>query len=213
MVDLSSRMLGVQLALHDEAGRYQGVARVLKFEGHVLVYDLQTNGAGWVAMRGIPSSLTKVESRSASDLGNFYPSPSAAPAGLKATQSPPVEPTVEYEKTDTQSLNPTAVALDKYIEWDIDDVQDQSRTPSPTAVIDVPTQGEAVEETPPARQNRCLVSERVIKPGAVSPREHTLVAQGKRAPQNESIPVDNQEQPCIIARDEIVELHAAMEEL
>ena len=33
--------------------------------------------------------------------------------------------------------------LDKYIEWDTDDVQDRSRTPSPTAIIDKPTQGEA----------------------------------------------------------------------
>ena len=62
MVDLSSRMPGIWLALHDEAGRYQGVARVLKYEGHMLVYDLQMNGVGWAAMRGVPSSLTEVES-------------------------------------------------------------------------------------------------------------------------------------------------------
>ena len=62
MVDLSSRMPGIWLALHDEEGRYQGVVRVLKFEGHMLVYDPQTNGAGWIAMRGVPSSLTAVES-------------------------------------------------------------------------------------------------------------------------------------------------------
>ena len=97
MVDLSSRMPGIWLALHDEAGRYQGVVQVLKFEGHMLVYDLQMNSAGWVAMRGVPSSLIEAESRSVSDLGNFYPSPSAMPAGPKATQTPLGEPTVEYE--------------------------------------------------------------------------------------------------------------------
>ena len=48
--------------LHDEAGRYQGVAQVLKFEGHMLVYDPQMNGVGWVMMRGVPSLLTEVES-------------------------------------------------------------------------------------------------------------------------------------------------------
>ena len=74
MVYLSSRMPGIRLVLHDEAGRYQGVVQVLKFEGHMLVYDLQMNGTGWVVMRGVPSSLTEVESQSASDLGNFYPS-------------------------------------------------------------------------------------------------------------------------------------------
>ena len=61
MVDLSTRMLGVWLKLHDQEGNYQGVARVLKYEGHMLVYDPQTNGAGWVAMKGVPSSLTEVE--------------------------------------------------------------------------------------------------------------------------------------------------------
>ena len=88
MVDLSSKMPGIQLVLHNEAGNYQGVARVLKFEGRMLVYDPQTNGVGWVAMRGVPSSLTEVESCSANDLGNFYPIPSTAQAGPKATQSP-----------------------------------------------------------------------------------------------------------------------------
>ena len=74
-------------------------------------------------------------------------------------------------------------------------------------------QGEAVEETPPMRQNRCLVSERVIEPGVVLPHEHMPVAEGKKTPQNESIPVDDQEQPCIIAEDEIVKLYVGTEEL
>ena len=43
-VDLSLWMPGIQLVLHDETGKYQGVARVLKYEGHMLVYDPQTNG-------------------------------------------------------------------------------------------------------------------------------------------------------------------------
>ena len=43
-VDLGSRIPGIWLALHDEEGRYQGVARVLRFVGHMLVYDPQTNG-------------------------------------------------------------------------------------------------------------------------------------------------------------------------
>ena len=74
-------------------------------------------------------------------------------------------------------------------------------------------QGKAVEETLPARQNRHLVSEHVIKPGAVPPHEHTPVAEGKETPQNESIPTDDKEQPRIVAEDEIVELYVGMEEL
>ena len=135
------------------------------------------------------------------------------PAGPKATQSPPREPTVEYEETEAQSPNPTAVGLDNYIEWDTEEVQYRSCTPSPTVVIDVPMQSEAVEETPPMRQNRCLVSERVIEPRAVLPCENTPEAEGKKTPQNKSIPMDDQEQHHIIAEDEIVKLYTGMEEL
>ena len=103
-VDLSSRMLGIWLVLHDEEGRYQGLARALRFMGHMLVYDPQTNGARWIVMRGVPSSLTEVESRSASDLGNFCPCPSVVPAGPKPTPPSPVEPMVEYAWTKARSL-------------------------------------------------------------------------------------------------------------
>ena len=120
---------------------------------------------------------------------------------------------MEYEQTEAQSLNPTVIGLDKYIEWDIDEVQDWSHTPSPTTVIDKPMQGEAVEETPPVRQNRCLVSERVIEPGAVPSREHTPVAEGKETPQNESIPMDDKEPAHLMAEDEIVELYTGVEDL
>ena len=106
-----------------------------------------------------------------------------------------------------------AIGLDKNIEWDTDEVQDWSHTPSPTMVIDKPTQGEAVEETPPVRQNRCLVSEHVIKPGAVPSHEHTPVAEGKETPQNESIPADDKEPTHHVAEDEIVELYTGVEDL
>ena len=69
-------------------------------------------------------------------------------------------------------------------------------TPSPTAIVDVPTQGEAVEETPPMRQNRWLVSERVIESGAVLPGEHMPVGEEKTTPQNKSVPTDDEEQPA-----------------
>ena len=67
----------MRLNLHDREGNHQGVARVLKYEGHMLVYDPQTNGAGWVAMKGVPASLTEVEVWSTEHLGNFYPAPRA----------------------------------------------------------------------------------------------------------------------------------------
>ena len=120
---------------------------------------------------------------------------------------------MEYKQTEAQPPNPMAMGLDNYIEWDEKDMQDQSCTPSPTTVLDAPTQGEAVEETAPMRQNRCLVSECVIKARAVPPHKHMPVAEGKETPRNESVPADDKEQPQIVAEDEIVELYAGMEEL
>ena len=130
-IDLSSRMLGIWLALHNEEGRYQGMARVLKFEGHMLVYDPQTNGAGWIPMRGVPSSLTAVELWSTSDLGNFYPCPSLVPVDLKPSQPPPVELAIKYVPAGAESSQSTSTGLDQFAEWDTEEVQDWSWTPSP----------------------------------------------------------------------------------
>ena len=63
------------------------------------------------------------------------------------------------------------------------------------------------------RQNRCLVSEHVFEPGVVPPCEHTPVVEGKETPQNESVPMDNKEQPHLLAEDKIVKLYVGMEEL
>ena len=96
MVDLSTRMPGVHLNLLDQDGSHQGVARVLRYEGHMLVYDPHTNSAGWVAMKGVPASLTKVEAQSAEELGNFYPTPHATCEEPQATWPPPEEVTVSH---------------------------------------------------------------------------------------------------------------------
>ena len=96
MVDLSTRMPGVHLNLCDWDGNNQGVARVLRYEGHMLVYDPHTNGVGWVTMKGIPASLTEVEARSVEELGNFYPAPRITREEPQATRSPPEEVTVSH---------------------------------------------------------------------------------------------------------------------
>ena len=73
--------------------------------------------------------------------------------------------------------------------------------------------GEEVEETPPARQNICLISERFIEHGAALPCERTPEAEAGKSPQAEDVPADDQEQACIIPEDEVVELHVETEEL
>ena len=78
--------------------------------------------------------------------------------------------------------------MDRNIEWDTDKEEDKSCTPSPTTVIEKPTQSDTIEETPPVRQNRCLVSEHVIEPRVVLPREPTPVTEEGKTPQDESPP-------------------------
>ena len=119
---------------------------------------------------------------------------------------------MEYKQTKTETPRPTVGDLDEYIDWDTDDVQDRSHTPSPTMVIDKPMQGESVEETSPARQNICLVSEHVIEPEVVLPQEHTPVTEEKDKPQDDSAPTDK-EQPNLVAESDIVDLFASMEDL
>ena len=103
-------------------------------------------------------------------------------------------------------------------EWDTkeeytEEVPDWSSAPSPSAVITRTLQGEEVEETPPARQNRCLISERFIEPGAASPHERTPEEEAGKTPQAKDIPMDNQEEAHIVPEDEVVELHTGTEEL
>ena len=119
---------------------------------------------------------------------------------------------MEYKQTETETPEPMVGDLDKYIEWDTDDVQDRSCTLSPTTIIDKPMQGESVEETLPARQNIHLVSERLIKPGVVQPQEHMPVMEEKDTPQDDSAPMDK-EQANLMADNDIVELFTGMEDL
>ena len=144
----------------------------------MLVYDPQTNGVGWVTIRGIPSSLTEVESQSASDLGNFYPIPCMAPAGL----TPHGEQRDEYTQTRAHPSKP--LMRDYDVDWDTDDRQDQSRTPSPVANIDEPARG-AAEEISPAWQKRRLVPECIPEAKVVLPHESTSGMGGENTERRE----------------------------
>ena len=179
---------------------------MLRYEGHMLVYDPQTNGVGWVAMRGIPSSLTEVESRSASDLGNFYPIPCTTRAG----PTPHGEQRDEYAHTGAHPSKPPTGDYDRYVDWDTDDGQDQSRTPSPVMNIDEPVR-EAAEETPPAWQNRHLVPERIPEAEAVPPRE-TTSGMEEKTQKEESTPA-GEEQSTPVAEDDVVVLYVGAEDL
>ena len=212
MVDLSTRMPGVRLKLHNREGNYQGVARFLKYEGHMLVYNPQTNGTGWVAMKGVPSSLTEVEVQSAEDLGNFYPVLRATWEDPQTTRSPPEEITVDHGPPKAGTPKPMAGVEDANIDWDTDDVQDGSHTPSPSVGIGEIMLGESAEDTPPARQNIRLMSERVIEPGAVPPQENIPEVEEDK-PQDDDAPSNTNSNPRLVSEGDIIDLFASMEEL
>ena len=173
----------------------------------MLVYDPQMNGAGWVAMRGIPSSLTEVESRLASDLGNFYPIPCAVPAGL----TPHGEPQVKHTQTGAQSSKPPVRDFD--IDWDTDDAQDRLQTPSPVAIVDEPTQG-ATEGTSSMRKNRCLVPEHVLEAGMELHWEDApekVEKEEKKTQKDESTLSEERSTP--VAEDDVIILHAGVKDL
>ena len=178
----------------------------------MLVYDPQTNGAGWVTMKGVPSSLTEVEVRSAGDLGNFYPVPCVACKDAQTIQSPPEEITENRGLARAETPRWMAGDVEAHIDWDTDDAQDRSRTPSPSAGIGAITLGESAEDTPPVRQNIRLVSGRVIEPGAVPPQENTPEAEDKSPDDEDDAPSDEQ-QPKLGCEGDIIDLYTSTEEL
>ena len=211
-VDLSTRMPGVCLNLHDRDGNHQGVARVLRYEGHMLVYDPHTNGAGWVAMKGVPASVTEVEARSAEELGNFYPTMRAPREDPQATLPPSEEVIVDHGPLKAESPKPMAETMEANVDWDTDDVQDLSRPPSPSAGIGAIALGESTGDTPPVGQDTRLVTERVVEPGVVPPQENVPEAEEKSPDNGNDAPLDDQ-QTELECEGNIVDLYASTKEL
>ena len=107
----------------------------------MLVYDPHTNGMGWVAMKGVSASLTEVEARSAEELRNFYPAPRVTHEEPQATRSPPEEVAVSHELPKAEMPRQKTGTVEANMDWDTDDVQDWSRSPSPSAGIGAITAG------------------------------------------------------------------------
>ena len=96
------------------------------------------------------------------------------------------------------------------MDWDTDDVQDQSRSPSPSAGVGAITLGESAGDTSPAGQSTCLVMERVVEPGAVPPQENTPEAEKSPDDGNDAPSDEQQTEEC---EGDIVDLYASTEEL
>ena len=98
------------------------------------------------------------------------------------------------------------------VDWDTDDMQDRSRSPSPSAGVGAITIGEPTGGTPPARQNTRLMMERVVEPGAVLPQEDAPEAEDKSPDDGNDAPSDEQ-QTELECEGDIVDLYAGTEEL
>ena len=98
------------------------------------------------------------------------------------------------------------------MDWDADDVQDRSRTPSPSAGIGAIMLGESADDTPAVRQNIRLMTECVIEPGAVPPQENAPEAEDKLPDDGNDAPSDEQ-QTELECEGDIVDLYVGTEEL
>ena len=94
------------------------------------------------------------------------------------------------------------------MDWDTDDVQDRSRSPSPSAGIGAIMLGESAEHVSPLGQDTHLVTDRVFEPGAVPPQENVPEAEEKS-------PVDapSDDQQTEFCEGDVVDLYASTEEL
>ena len=145
----------------------------------MLVYDPHTNGTGWVAMKGIPASLTEVEARSVEELGNFYPTPCVTHEEPQATRPPPEDATVSHGPPKAETPKPKTGTVEANVDWDTDDMQDWSRSPSPSAGIGAIMLGESAEDIPPLGQDTHLVTDHVVEPGVVPPQGNMPEAGGE----------------------------------
>ena len=145
-------------------------------------------------------------------MGNFYPTLRATREDPQATWPPSEEVTVGYEPPKVEMPKPTAGNIEVNVDWDMDDVQDQSHMPSPSAGIGTIMLGESAEDTPPARQNIRLVTECVIEPGAVPPQKNAPEAEVKSLDDGNDTPSDEQQTKPECEGD-IVDLYMGTEEL
>ena len=159
-------------------------------------------------MRGIPSSLTEVESQSASDLGNFYPIPCAAPAG----PTPPGEPQVEYAQTGAQPSKPPVGNFDKYIDWDTNDVQDRLHVHPVQSRSLMNPHREPQKKHHPCGKIDAWCQNVSSNPKQCHHQEDTPVTEEKKTQKDENTPT-SKEQSTPVAEDDVVVLYAGVEDL
>ena len=120
----------------------QHICSALMYEGHMLIYDPGRNSLEWVPMRGVSSSLTSVELRSANDLNNICPYPHSEPELTRGHSPQLVYGRPVGDETDTDSWNEPSDSE----EWDKPERSDWSCCPTPPLDEEGPTWEEVTGE-------------------------------------------------------------------
>ena len=143
ILDVGARMPGFKIMMQDKEGLYGKTTYALKFEGHMLIYNLQKDFAQLVPVRGVSTLLTSFELRLANDLNNMNPHPYDGP-GLVKPHSPMLVQGIPVgeEESDTDSYGEPS---DLGEEWDNTELGDWSHCPAPPWV-EIPTWVEATAE-------------------------------------------------------------------
>ena len=106
VVDIGAWMPGIRLVVQNVEGHYGNSMHVLLYEGHMLIYDPARNFPEWVPMRGVSSSLTSVELRSANDLNNICPCPHSGGEPPRAQSPKLVHSRPAGDETDSDRSHP-----------------------------------------------------------------------------------------------------------
>ena len=120
---------------------------------------------------------------------------------------PPEEATVSPDPPKAETPRRKTGTVEANVDWDTDDVQDRSRPPSPSAGISAMKLGESAEDVSPPGQDTRLVTDRVVEPGAVPPKENAPIAGELQ------IDATAEDQPAEFCEGDVVDLYAATEEL
>ena len=116
--------------MQNEEGQYGNAACTLRYEGHMLVYNLQKDVSEWVPIRGISALLTSSELRSANNLNNINLYPHNG-WGLMEPHSPRLVQGIPMGEEEESDMDSYVEPSDSGEEWDKAKHSDWSCCPAP----------------------------------------------------------------------------------
>ena len=142
VLDVGAHMPEFKLMMQNEEGHCGNAACTLKYKGHMLIYSPQKDISQWVPVRGVSTSLTLSELRSANDLNNMNPYPYDGP-GLVQLHSPMLVPGIPMGEEEESDMDSCGEPSDSGEEWDKAEHGDWSLCPALPLGEEGPTWAEA----------------------------------------------------------------------